>query len=202
MHNDHPNNPSLHLIVKRGLIPLIFPLFQKGVLINGRLGCSIRSFIHEQLGFSDQYIEKRIQTFFLDGKAVDDIDSAYIHDGSILALSASMPGLLGATLRKGSYYASMRSTISYNRKNNAVIPHEGTVRLKLFNLLISEMAPGILKQGVWVEGKELQEFLARHPKRFWSDCVEVVANGKSVEPAELARMTWEDKVFLRVQEID
>jgi hypothetical protein len=154
------------------------------------------------LGFSDQYIEKRIQTFFLDGKAVDDIDSAYIHDGSILALSASMPGLLGATLRKGSYYASMRSTISYNRKNNAVIPHEGTVRLKLFNLLISEMAPGILKQGVWVEGKELQEFLARHPKRFWSDCVEVVANGKSVEPAELARMTWEDKVFLRVQEID
>jgi hypothetical protein len=202
MPNDHPNNPSLHLIVKRGLIPLIFPLFQKGVLIKGHLGCSIRSFIHEQLGFSNQYIEQRIQTFFLDGKAVDDIDSAYIHDGSILALSASMPGLLGATLRKGSYYAGMRSTISYTRENNAVIPHEGTVRLKLFNLLISEMAPGILKQGVWVEGKELQEFLAGQSKRFWSESAEMVANGKNVEPAGLARMTWEDKVFLRIQEID
>jgi hypothetical protein len=83
-----------------------------------------------------------------------------------------------------------------------VIPHEGTVRLKLFNLLISEMAPGILKQGVWVEGKELQEFLAGQSKRFWSESAEMVANGKNVEPAGLARMTWEDKVFLRVQEID
>jgi hypothetical protein len=200
MDNDHPNNARLHLIMKRGLIPLIFPLFQKGILIKGHLGCSIRSFIHEQLGFSNQYIEQRIQTFFLDGKAVDDIDTAYIHDGSILALSASMPGLLGATLRKGSYYAGMRSSISYTRENKAVIPHEGTVRLKLFNMLISEMAPGILKQGVGVEGKDLQDFLARQSKRFWSECVEMVATGKKTEPAELAKMTWEGEVFLSVQE--
>jgi hypothetical protein len=201
MHNDHPDNPSLHLTIKGGRIPRIFPLFQKGVLIKGHLGCSIRSFIHERLGFPNQYVEQRIQTFFLDGKAVDDIDSAYLHDGSLLALSASMPGLLGATLRKGSYYAGMRSTISYTRENKAVIPHEGTVTLKLFNMLISEMAPGILNQGVWVKGEELQDFLAGQSKRFWSECVEVVANGKRTEPAELAGMTWKGEVFFRVQEV-
>ena len=34
----------------------------------------------------------------LDGKPVDDIGSSFLHDGSTLALSAAMPGLVGATL--------------------------------------------------------------------------------------------------------
>jgi hypothetical protein len=186
-------------MMKRRVIPLMFPFFQKGVLIKGHLGCTIRTFLRERLGLSNEYIDERIQTFFVDGKAVDDIDSAYIQDGSILALSASMPGLLGATLRKGSYYADMRSSISYTQGKKVAIPHEGAVKLKLFNLLIGEMGPGILSQGVWVEGKDLQEFLARQSKGFWAGCVEMVADGKRTEPAELAHMSWEDEVFLSVQ---
>jgi hypothetical protein len=148
---------------------------------------------------SNEYIDQRIQTFFVDGRAVDDIDSAYVHDRTTLALSASMPGLLGATLRKGSYYADMRSSISYTQEKKAVAPHYGTLKLKLFNMLIAEMGPGILNRGVWVEGKDLQEFLARQSNRFWSGCVEMVASGKRTEPAELVKMSWEDEVFLSVQ---
>jgi hypothetical protein len=196
---DHPNKPGLRLMMKRGIVPFMFPLFQKGVLIKGHLGCSIRTFLHEQLGLSNEYIDQRIQTFFVDGKAVDDIDSAYINDRSTLALSASMPGLLGATLRKGSYYADMRSSISYTQGKKAVLLHEGAVKLKLFNLLIDEMGPDILNKGVWVEGKDLQEFLGSRSKRFWSGCVEMIANGKRTEPAELAKMSWEGEVFLSVQ---
>jgi hypothetical protein len=199
MPKDHPNKAGLRLMMKRDIVSSMFPLFQKGVLIKGHLGCTIRTFLHEQLGLSNEYIDRRIQTFFVDGKAVDDIDSAYINDRSTLALSASMPGLLGATLRKGSYYAGMRSSISYTQGEKSALPHEGSVRLKLFNLLIGEMGPDILSKGVWVEGKDLQEFLGSRSKRFWSGCVEIVANGKKTEPADLAKTFWEGEVFLTVQ---
>jgi hypothetical protein len=197
---DKDNKPSLRLIVKQGVIPFFFPLLQKGVLIEARLGCNIRSFVHEQLGFSNEYIDQRIQTFFLDGKAVDDIDSALIPDRATLALSASMPGLLGATLRKGSYYAAMRSAISYTPAKTSPLPSRGMVTVKLFNLLISEMGAVILGRGVWVEGKDLQEFLSKRSKAFWSGCLEIAAWGNKTDPSGLAGITWEGMVFLKVRE--
>jgi hypothetical protein len=111
MSNDMRKDPEVVLVVEPEVLPFLFPFFQKGVWLKGETGSSIRSFLCRQLEFDDEYVGKRIQTFFLNGKAVDDIDSALVRDGSILALSAALPGLLGATLRKGSYYAGLRSTI-------------------------------------------------------------------------------------------
>ena len=59
-----------------------------------------------------------------------------------------MPGLVGATLRRGSYYAAMRSEISAAETEGAVEMKEGTVTLKLFNLLIGQLGPLFLASGI------------------------------------------------------
>ena len=95
------------------LVARFFLLLQRGVRLRRRVGCSVEVFLKDELGVGPGTIEK-IQSIILDGKAVDDIGSAVIHDGSTLALSAALPGLVGATLRRGGRYASFRSGITYH----------------------------------------------------------------------------------------
>ena len=61
----------------------------------------------------------------LDGKPVDDIGAALVQDGSTLALSAAMPGLVGATLRRGGAYSSFRSAITYHETGERLRAGEG-----------------------------------------------------------------------------
>jgi hypothetical protein len=195
MSADMQTDAEVLFILEPELFPFLFPFFQKGVWLKAETGCSVRSFLCGQLGFPEEYVGKRIQTFFLSGKAVDDIDSALVHDGSILALSAALPGLLGATLRKGSYYAGLRSTISYKEENQGEISHQGWVGLKLFNLLIPEMGPFLLERGVWIEREDLQEFVEKLPSQFWAGCV----NGEKIRQSELLCSASGNKVFVRVE---
>src|SRR5512147_510607 len=90
--------PHLAFIVDGALLARFFLLLQQGVKIRRRTGCSVDVFLREEIGAAPETIEK-IQSIMLDGKPVDDIGSAVVQDGSTLALSAAMPGLVGATLR-------------------------------------------------------------------------------------------------------
>lgn len=160
-------------------------LFQSGLYLRGETGVSVRKFLTEQAGLTGQYLEKRVQTVFLDGRAVDDLDSTKVHDGSILTLSAAMPGLLGATLRVGSRYAAMRSEISYHLDEGRPETGQGFVLLKLFNLLIRELGPGLLKKGVWTNGEKLKDFFDSLPESFWKNCTEAEVNGLPSSRKEL-----------------
>ena len=169
-------------------------------MVKAQTGCSIKTFLCQQLGLSPEYLEKRIQTIFLDGRPVDDVNSTIIEHGSTLALSAAMPGLAGATLRKGGYYASMRSQISYREETRPEPVVEGVVSLKLFNLLLKELGPTFLKQGVWIDGKDLSDFFKRQPDNFWEGCHMAQLGGKDFDVAELSEMKWTGKeVFLQVR---
>ncbi len=64
------------MTVKPGFVPFIFPLLQKGFVLEAEVGCSLRELLAERFGISAEYIENRIQTVFLDGKPVDDMDAA------------------------------------------------------------------------------------------------------------------------------
>jgi len=170
-------------------------------MVKAEVGCSIKAFLCEQLGVSPEYLEDRIQTLFLDGKPVDDVNSAIIEHGSTLALSAAMPGFLGATLRKGSYYAAMRSEISYKKETESGPVQEGTVFLKLFNLLLGELGPAFLKQGIWLDGKILEDFFKSQSNDFWAGCKSARLNGERIDPDRLPGMNWaNEQVFLQVQE--
>jgi hypothetical protein len=65
-----------------------------------RAGYTVREVLCGHLGVDPNFLERHIQTIFHDGKAVDDLDSEAVKDGSTLALSAAMPGLAGAILRR------------------------------------------------------------------------------------------------------
>jgi hypothetical protein len=174
------SNPTLSLIAEPELFGKFLQILQKGVKVKARVGSTVLSFLCDDLGLSPEYVDKRIQTLFLNGKAIDNPDTALLKEDSTLALSAAMPGLLGATLRKGSYYAKMRSEISYQEQSAAVAVHEGFVLLKLFNLLPAEMGPAVLARGIWWKGEELNQFLKGLPDDVLGMYSEAKADGQAV----------------------
>jgi hypothetical protein len=175
------SNPTFFLITKPKLFDRFLQLLQKGVKVKARVGSTVLSFLCDDLGISPEYVDKRIQTLFLNGKAIDKPDKALLKEDSTLALSAAMPGLLGATLRKGSYYAKMRSEISYQEQSTSVTAHEGFVLLKLFNLLPSEIGPAVLARGVWWKGEELKQFLKELPDELTGLCSDARLDGQEVD---------------------
>ena len=164
-------------------------------------GCSIKTFLCDHIGLDSEYIEKRIKTLFLDGKPVDDVNSAVIRNGSTLALSAAMPGLVGAVLRSSGFFASLRSTISHREQAGAKGPQEeGMVSLKLFNILLKEMGPALLKRGIWIHGKDLQTFIQGHSGDFWARCKKAAVDGKEVDLKTLPVIEWAARdIFLRLE---
>jgi hypothetical protein len=174
------SNPTLSLIAEPKLFEKFFQLLQKGVKVRARIGSTVLSFLCEDLGLSPEYVDKRIQTLFLNGKAIDNPETALLREDSTLALSAAMPGLLGATLRKGSYYARMRNEISYQEKSEGITIHEGFVLLKLFNLLTAEIGPAVLARGIWLKGEELNQFLREIPDELLGEVRDVKADGQTV----------------------
>lgn len=192
--------PHLAFVVDKPLVSHFFLLLQHGVVVRCSIGCNIATFLRQELKAGEETIEK-IQSIILDGKLVDDIGSALIHDGSILALSAAMPGLVGATLRRGGAYSSFRNAITYHETGETSVRGEGCVRIKLFNLLMAELGPGLLRRGVFLESADFLNFTAGLPQDFWQGCRGITLDNKPVDVRELLDGAWlagADKVFLSV----
>jgi len=191
--------PRLAFVVAEPLVSRFFQLLQQGVMIRSRTGCSVEAFLKEEIKATPETIEK-IQSIVLDGKPVDDINAAVLRDGSTLALSAAMPGLVGATLRRGGTYSSFRGAITYHESGRACTPGEGWVRIKLFNLLMAEMGTGLLRKGVLLRSADLLGFLADRAQEFRHGC-SVTLNGRSVNVGMLgsdAGLGRADNVLLSV----
>jgi len=194
------SHPTLSLIAEPKLFERFLQLLQKGVKVTAGVGSTVLSFLCDDLGLSPEYVDKRIQTLFLNGKAIDKPDASLLKEDSTLALSAAMPGLLGATLRKGSYYAKMRSEISYQEQSTGVTVHEGFVLLKLFNLLPAEVGPAVLARGIWLKGEELSQFLKNLPDDVLGMCSEAKADGQAVNLKDFGEKSSKyELVLLRIQ---
>lgn len=120
-----------------------------------RTGISIRGLLTAQWGLTQDYIESDISTIFVDGKPVDDLDSAIVKDGATLALSCAMPGLAGATMRRGGAIAGLRSGITHREAPSSREQKQGMITVKLFNMLIAELSPLFLAKGILIERKRL-----------------------------------------------
>ncbi len=193
------NNTSsinLSLILEKTLIPIFYQLLSKGFIIHPRTGCTIKELLCGQLGIKDDYLDKRIQTIFLDDKVVDDVNSAVIREGSILALSAAMPGILGATLRKGGWYAPMRKQISHDKDVASDTHLKGEITIKLFNLIVREIGPLFLERGIHVKGEDFFDIVARNQNIFMAGCKKVVKDDNDLEPEKLMKLEWKEKQVL------
>ncbi len=188
----------LSFTIRREDISLFFPLFQQGILLKIRIGVSIRSLLCGQLGMNPEYVTGRIQTVFLNGKPVDDMDQAMIQNGDTLALSAAMPGLVGATFRAGGKLAVFRNAITYQSRKKEMQDAEGMITLKFFNLLVREMGPEFLEKGIWLR-KEIAEDFFRENAQGLQHCLrDIRKDQKEIGPEQLGWITWTaDPVLIR-----
>jgi hypothetical protein len=174
-------------------------LIESGFKLRIKAGLSIRELFCDQLGISDDYFDNRIQTLFLDGKPVDNVNTARVVDGARIALSAAMPGLVGAIFRKGGRYASFRDTISYSEAKNSSVKDEGEITLKFFNMIAKELGPAFLQKGIVLEGKRFQDFVLRNSEDLKVGCTSMHLNDAEIDVAKLKEMEWEgQEVFLQV----
>lgn len=192
---------QLRLVVETAIFRKFFLFLQRGFQLDTPVGCSIRSLLCDTFGLSAEFVVDSITTIFVDGKPVDDIETALVQDGVTLSLSAAMPGLVGATLRRGGFYSTLRDSISYKQTEISCGQGNGSIRLKLLNLLMDELGPAFLKNGILVPGTELQEFLTTGAAELQSRCREIVWQQQALDWEALmttAQFAARDTVCLSV----
>ena len=92
---------------------MFHPLLREGVEVKVRLGGTVREILRDDLHIPEQVIDQEIQSLFLNNHPVDDLETRIQTQGSVLSLSAAMPGLVGACMRRGGAYAGLRQGISW-----------------------------------------------------------------------------------------
>jgi hypothetical protein len=175
----------ISLVMDKERIGDFFPIMQRGFLVPAWLPCTVGNLLHEQFGIDSAYVSDRITTIFLDGKAIDDPDEALVSDHSTIALSAAMPGVVGASLRRGSFYAAMRDAVTYTDREIPAESFAGVVCIKIFNLLLNELGQGFLKGGIIMTPSDLSDFILDHPETIRQGCHVGAKNGQPFDPSSL-----------------
>lgn len=171
------------LVLEGGdVLGAFFPWFQGGVWVYVAPKTTVAELLLDQWRLDRETVEKHIGTLFLNGIPVDDVASAFLSEGDVLALSGPMPGLAGAILRKNSPLAGLRHG-QRPRKIEAMSTATCAsvrVHVKLFNRLIVELGPVLLKRGILLERNKAVECLmdwrvSNRPKgeRLWLNNEEV-----------------------------
>lgn len=154
---------------------LMMAIYQQGFRFETQLGQNVKTILVTELGLEPEFVDKRVATVFINGKAVDDLESAQLTDGCVLSLSGAMPGLVGACLRKSGRYASFRSGISYLPENQYLSTKRGVITVKLFNALITELGPIFLQHGILIDKIQYQNLIAAtdrpRPESSLLDCI-------------------------------
>ena len=190
----------LSLIVNAKQVPLFFQLMGHGFYLDVQTGCSVKELLCNQLGIHEDYLAQRIQTIFLNFKVVDDVNSAIVSEDATMALSGAMPGLVGSILRSGGVYAPMRSQISHEQTKSVSLLKNGRITLKLWNLVVKELGPTFLQQGIWIETEECKSFIERHSDALEAGCQAVDLNDTPAEVDRLRKAEWKTNlVFLQVK---
>ncbi|RPJ11379.1 MAG: hypothetical protein EHM30_14625 [Desulfobacteraceae bacterium] len=195
------DSTSLVLSFDPGRISIFFQLLESGFIAKGKTGSSVRDFLCNGLSIGQDYLDGRIQTIFLDGKPVDNVDAAVVKDGSTLSLSAAMPGLVGATMRRGGVLSGMRSGISYTPAETGSVSCEGKITIKLFNLISRELGPEFLKRGIIIAGSALSDLFAKNREAIGKGLLSAEIDGVKGTTEEIFNIKWENKFELLLKVI-
>ncbi len=126
---------------------------QNGFFIETEEGRTLNSFLTDSCGITEDYIANKVKTIFHNSNPVDAPASVMVRDGSVIAISGAMPGLVGAMMRIGSPYAVMRESITEKGNNIKRSGKNIYVKLKLFNIILNELGGRFLSRGI-ILGKE------------------------------------------------
>jgi hypothetical protein len=190
---------TLTLKPGKGNLSSFSPLLQQGFWVKAPIGSSVKQLLCDQFTVKIDYLMERISTILLDGKPVDDVETALVKEGSTLALAAAMPGLVGATMRRGGYYAAFRNTITHQGGAIAADPNkEGMVKIKLFSQIIPELGPLFLGSGIWVEKEDAAYIFTSRFHSLEPFVSSAERDGQEIDPNHLANLNWTENVFLKI----
>lgn len=175
------------------------PLAREGFGVEVTAGCSLRATLADDLGLGRECVETRIQTVFMDGSPVDDIDTDFARPGSVLALAGALPGVAGIAMQRGSRIGVYREGITHQveqqAKQQASHPvwqdaaasepaRPLRITLKLFNTVAVECLAQVLRHGVELRAGRLAELLDERPEALALARFEL--DGEALSRAELA----------------
>jgi hypothetical protein len=166
-------------------IPRLCTLLQHGCFVKVRVGCTLRELLCGQFNITPEYLRDDIKVLFINYSPVDNVDTAIVRDGIILALSAAMPGLVGAAMRKDGL-SWMRSSITYAEQAEEREESEGVIQLKLFNLVMADLGESFLRRGIYARMDVLADFLSRFPDEFLKNFSRITMNGEAISADKLS----------------
>jgi hypothetical protein len=141
------------------------PLAREGFGVRVAAGRTLRDTLTDDLSLCPDCVEMRIQTVFLDGAPVDDIDQDYVRPGCTLALAGALPGVAGIAMRRGSPVGVFREGITHHAAQG--LPESAKtleLTLKLFNSVAVECLALVLAHGVSLRAGRLAELLESDPE--------------------------------------
>ncbi len=198
--NEHDEFDQVRIELLAEDLSLFHHLLRQGLQATVHLGTSVQQVLTQDLHIPQERVDRDIQSIFLNGHPVDDLDTVISTPESVLTLSAAMPGLVGACLRRGGTYAKLRQAISWHEEPQRMEKIKlGIIKVKLFNLMVSVLGPILLSRGLWVETERLANVL--DSEQGYRSVYSVQVNGEKKGIRDLldtvARKT-EDMVFLQV----
>ncbi|MGE4263645.1 MAG: hypothetical protein AB7E46_04120 [Desulfovibrio sp.] len=147
------------------VLAALTPLAREGFGIDVPAGRSLRQTLADDLGLGAECVEKRIQTVFLDGSPVDDIDQDHARPGSALALAGALPGVAGICMQRQSRIGVYREGITHRVEEELPASARSLrITLKLFNVVAVECLAQVLAYGVEVRSGRLAELLEDNPE--------------------------------------
>jgi hypothetical protein len=173
-------------------------LMHNGCYVKVECGKTMRDLLCEQFQIPHEYVRVDIKVIFLEYSPVDDIETAIIKDGATLALSAAMPGLVGAAMRRDGDLTWMRSSITYHEEETDNKEGQGLIQIKLFNKVMADLGESFLRRGVYVKTKYLAEFLTRFTPDFWKEFGNISKNEETISSQELIRYVNDHKQWVKL----
>jgi hypothetical protein len=173
-------------------------LMHNGCYVKVECGKTMRDLLCEQFQIPLEYVTKDIKVIFLEFSPVDNIETAIIKDGATLALSAAMPGLVGAAMRRDGDLNWMRGSITYHEGESDQQVGQGLIQIKLFNRVMADLGESFLRRGVYVKSKYLSEFLTRFTPEFWKEFGTISKNQDTITNVELSNFVTDHNQWVKV----
>jgi hypothetical protein len=189
---------TLLLRAEPAALAALTPLAREGLGLRLPAGRTLRETLTLDLNLCPDCVEERIQTVFLDGSPVDDIDADHIRPGCTLALAGALPGVAGIAMRRGSPVGVYREGITHRAEQQAAgSGRDLALTLKLFNSVAVECLAKVLAHGVFVRAGRLAELFASDADALAGVAFEL--DGHGLARAELAQALagGQGQLFLR-----
>jgi hypothetical protein len=200
MINRSPHIPRLELLIPADTTKKYTTLLQAGILEARSAPTTVGELLASLPGFTMQYIRERIETIFLNGLPVDDLETKINGPSPVLAISAVMPGLAGAIFRKNSFHAALRTSTSDSLADKLPSTEKITIRLKFFNIIATERGGTIFHNGCLMKSESVLKFI-NYRRHLFSHLLSLHCDDTPVGLDDLGSILHSSEtVFLRIQE--